>query len=346
MKLRTWTAHEIEYKGQTFRSLMAFCKEYGLTYPAAYADFKKGVTPEELIRKGTVSTPIRKTARKKRVASGEGIEYMGKRYANVMDAADQLGISPETVYAKLREMTEGADARVAISHAAEAADIDHENYANHTVPCVINGIQYESRAHAARVNGVAMSTVRSRMERLNISFEEALRMSTRQRKRLLPVPELSDQVKRLAPAEDAPLLADIKERLTEAEIRCEYVRSDGIQGLRAGIDIAAESAIRGTTIPMELRAATLYILTAERQGWTELLIPDLYHSGSDLGPAINELNRKYFGVKFWQEKGTVKASVYFWTKADLGSLRKVIEAVFTLIGTSQEALRVLLSYSK
>lgn len=158
--------------GKEFSSIKEFANYYGLNYSKVQYYRKRGKTPEDIIESCKFSSASKSTALPKDSPKRFSCEYDGVQYASLYEAANALGLNPAQVY-ELRKRN-NLSPSAAIEMAVERRTAKGKGASKRAQPCVIDGVEYESREAAILAYKLPRVTVYSRMEREGISFEEAL----------------------------------------------------------------------------------------------------------------------------------------------------------------------------
>jgi len=205
----------VEYDGKTFASIKEFVNFYGLNYSKVQYYRKLGKTPEEIIRECQFTTASKQSLLGGDAAGGNSIEveYDGIPYKSIYEAATALGINPSQVYEtrKRNKVSPTEAIRLVLERKGKGRKPSHR-----AIPCVVAGVEYESREAAIMAYHLPRITVYSRMERENISFEEALIRGRNAAVYCPPVKSLFPSL-RLVPS-NAPLQQPILEEL-EASLK-------------------------------------------------------------------------------------------------------------------------------
>ena len=163
----------IVYDGKTFASIREFVNFYGLNYSKVQYYRKLGKSPEEIIRECQFSTASKQSLLGDDASVGHsiGVEYDGVPYKSIYEAATALGINPSQVYEvrKRSKVSPSEAIRLVLERSGKERKPGYR-----AIPCVVAGVEYASREAAIMAYHVPRITVYSRMERENISFEEAL----------------------------------------------------------------------------------------------------------------------------------------------------------------------------
>lgn len=162
----------ITCEGKEFPSIKEFANYYGLNYSKAQYYRKRGRSPEEIVEACRFSTASKTVAPPKDSPKRFTCEYNGVQYSSIYEAANALGLNPAQVY-ELRKRN-NVSPSTAIEMAIERRASKGKGDARRAQPCVIDGVEYESREAAILAYKLPRVTVYSRMEREGISFEEAL----------------------------------------------------------------------------------------------------------------------------------------------------------------------------
>ena len=200
----------VEYDGRTFASIKEFVNFYGLNYSKVQYFRKLGKTPEEIVRECQFSTASKQGLLGEDAPVGHsiGVEYDGISYKSIYEAATALGINPSQVYeTRKRSKVSPAEAiRLVLERSGREKKPSHR-----AMPCVVAGVEYPSREAAIMAYHLPRITVYSRMERENISFEEALVRGRNESIYCPPVKSLFPSL-RLVPS-DSPLQQPVLEEL-------------------------------------------------------------------------------------------------------------------------------------
>lgn len=167
-------SHPIHYKGRDYKSLAAFCAEHGIKYTTARLHLQQGKSIDEIMAlQGTL--PPKNTI-KHNSRRGEPCSYAGIEFPSIAVAAESLGFSEYTVYRIKRERRVDATTAIAILLDGDDGKYPrvHPDAKTMRRACVINGEYFSSKAEALQRFGLPYQTVKSRMVREGISFQEAV----------------------------------------------------------------------------------------------------------------------------------------------------------------------------
>jgi len=160
-----------------YASITDFCNYYGLRYTSVQYHLRQGKTGDEIlsILRG------RSVTRRYNKAPGRAVSVQigDETFQSISEAAMAYGVSTDEVEKAMMDGT----ATPAFSNMALPEDPDQA--IRISKECIVAGVPYPSMAAAARAYGIPMVTVRSRMAREGISFEEALRRGHMERHRII-----------------------------------------------------------------------------------------------------------------------------------------------------------------
>lgn len=163
---------------ERYASIGAFCDYYGFRYTSVMYYLRKGKTGDEIL-----SIMKQKTA-SSRYSKAPGravsVKIGNDTFQSISEAAMAYGVSPAQIEAAMAD----GDATPAFLNMDPLDESD--TLTERMKPCTIAGVSYPSRAAAAREYGIPMVTIRSRMQRENISFEEAIRRGHIERRQIIP----------------------------------------------------------------------------------------------------------------------------------------------------------------
>lgn len=162
----------ITCEGKEFPSIKEFANYYGLNYSKAQYYRKRGKSPEEIVEMCRFSTASKSTTPPKDSPKRFSCEYNGVQYSSIYEASNALGLNPAQVY-ELRKRN-NVSPSAAIKMAMDRREAKGKGSSRRAQPCVVDGVEYESREAAILAYKLPRITVYSRMEREGISFEEAL----------------------------------------------------------------------------------------------------------------------------------------------------------------------------
>ncbi len=164
----------LEADGKKY-TVMDFCEHYGFKYTSVKYHLRKGKSGDEIV------AALRQNSLKRRYSSAPGrgktITVNHVQYRSVVEAAGAYGIPSHRVYTLSKEKK--------ISHEAAINELV-KNQAGHVTPCTIAGVNYPSREAAARAYELPMQTIRARMARRGLTFEEAILNGSRERSLMIP----------------------------------------------------------------------------------------------------------------------------------------------------------------
>ena len=175
-------------RNKNFKSITAFCDEYGLKYSTINRLLRKGYSPDEILdRYGTLPITTRYTEDS---ILAQKYSYNGVKYPSLIVAADTLGISLDKIMRQQKN-----NPNISLDKAIAAAINNEEEQNNestksrrkkHIGEITIAGVTYDSMQAALLAYGMKYTTVISRMERDSISFEEALCKGSKERRHITP----------------------------------------------------------------------------------------------------------------------------------------------------------------
>lgn len=166
----------IEAEQKRYSSITEFCNYYGLRYTSVQYHLRRGKTGDEIL----AILQQRSVSRRYSKAPGRAVSVKigDDIFPSISEAAMAYGVTPLQIESAMLDGT----ATPAFLNMAAADDPDRLAY--HAKECVIAGVTYPSLTAAARAYGIPMVTIRSRMAREGITFEEALRRGHRERHRI------------------------------------------------------------------------------------------------------------------------------------------------------------------
>lgn len=167
----------VEAEQKRYTSIAEFCNYYGLRYTSVQYYLRKGKSGDEILdilQNSSISRRYNKApGRAVCVKIGDDV------FQSASEAAMAYGVSVHQIEAAMEDGT------VTPAIFGEEVGENSDQLPRKRIKCVIAGIPYPSRAAAARAYGIPMVTVRSRMAREGISFEEALRRGHIERHRIV-----------------------------------------------------------------------------------------------------------------------------------------------------------------
>lgn len=178
-------------QNRKFDSITEFCKEFGLKYSSVNAQLRKGSTGDEILKKsGLLPTGTRYTDNH---SNAQQCFYNGVEYPSLVVAADSLGIPMDKVISLRKEKNLSTNEAIArVVEAQSTTDEIKESGKNngrakkHVGEISIDGVVYKNMQEALLAYGMPYITVKSRMEREGITFEEALCRGKKERRHITP----------------------------------------------------------------------------------------------------------------------------------------------------------------
>lgn len=194
---------------------------------------------------------------------------------------------------------------------------------NHCRSCQVAGTVYPSQIAAARAYHIPIQTIYSRMQRQNLSFEEAVLHGYREEHLLSPVPELyhayHDKLRQIEQPQSKSL-ADLIELLESAGLYGQAFQTDdgSVQAFQTSFEIWD-----GNTIE-------IWMLYLQDRELLETIIPKLCD-----GVDSNSLNGQTANIRFWVNKdGFVSAS--FSDRFPSGA-KYVLRSLYQFLGACSQA---------
>jgi len=265
---------EVVANGKTYQSITEFCNAHGLKYPSVAAQLRKGIPPETIIENhGVLPTTTRYKAGS-RIAIP--CSYDGVEYPSITAAADALGLPAHRIPACMKRRK--CSASDAIKYLMEEADDEQFNITVDStgprIPCVVEGVLYPSRSAACKAYGVRYVTVHSRMEREDLSFEDALASGGVNRRHIQPMNVLWGDLNLIefTPNDPGDALSQILNIIikTGQDAHCFYDSSQKIGAVKVHAPLHAISDYKDIyiLIPYPVSSSVIDI---------ELMLPNLCH---------------------------------------------------------------------
>lgn len=325
--------------GRVFASVSAFAQEYGLKYVSVKYHLNKGRTPEQLIaRLGSLPTATRY---KKDSVAACACAYNGVSYPSISAAAEALGISSQQVYALKNH--EGFSADEALTRVMElnkalgtkAIPLEHQRIR----PCIVDGVPYRTQGEALKAYGMQYITIKSRMDREGISFEEALKRGTKERRGVVSVSshwwncELTEASPPSDPKSSMGQLYSMLEQCTyHPTCYTDKKKTLGIISFEEGLRAIGPKSVVYLLFPYEPVGYTMDL---------EMVIPELMplpesaaDGGSSLLQAINETGILYLGAKAGVANHHIFANWFMQTPWSHINIRLTLSSICKFIGTA------------
>lgn len=292
----------VEAEQERYASIGAFCDYYGLRYTSVMYYLRKGKTGDEILsimkQKPASSRYSKAPGRAVPVKIGEDT------FQSISEAAMAYGVSPAQIEAAIAD----GDATPAFLNMDSLDESD--TMTERMKPCTIAGISYPSRAAAAREYGIPMVTIRSRMQRENISFEEAIRRGHIERRQIIAEKTKWDR-ETFVPfdGEIAEWMKMTKEISSLLEKNC--YRPQILHNQENLFAIHIQESLEAISPPLDL-----YIVCSEKNASQdiEFIIPVLGElrllsntKQALLYQQLNEANASYTGAKIFLKDGTFSA---------------------------------------
>ncbi len=294
---------EFEYNGKTYRTIAEFAQEYSIPASSISAGLKNGLTLEEIINKRKVSA--------NRPKGGKACSYNGVEYNSLQEACIALGLgAPSYVYALMAKR--GFDPNTALSYA-----IQHhrkETPVGNSREVTVAGMTFPSRQAALKHYGISDATVRNRINRNKVSFEDAVLYEAAERRHVeIETPILLDMSKlqKVVDESQLPINREFTTNKNKAEMEVIKAVLQALQALNYDIDWykytgEVETYIMHTTEeygkridPCLEKTADCWILCGKT---TEIIISDFLHckcTRNELLKWINDMSRKYRNWDLW-----------------------------------------------
>jgi hypothetical protein len=185
---RTSNKKPVTAQNRNFESITEFCQEFGLKYSSVNAQLRKGYTGDEILEKaGTLPMGTRYSDTH---SSAQQCSYNGVEYPSLVVAADSLGIPMDKVIAIKKEENLPINTAIARIMEEQLSVIEPNSSKikakKHVGEISIDGVIYKNMQEALLAYGMPYITVKSRMEREGISFEEALCRGKKERRHITP----------------------------------------------------------------------------------------------------------------------------------------------------------------
>lgn len=320
----------ITARGKGFKSVLAFCKYYGLRYSTVAKRFNKGETGDQILD----STDIRP----RRTDIESGFEYDGMTYSSLADAADALGLPAWAVYAERSGTTLEAPEVLRRVQERMKADEDHRK------GCVIAGVPYKTRSAAVRAYGVSMSTVTTRMQRNGLSFEDALLQWHTERQRIYARPSRARgfvPIKACVIDPVGKFSCQVNEILTESNYSpvfysCAPDQPEWFCCINAAADMA-HTGIEVTILGSDAPKIDGFEFLIQRL-WTMEGFPTARRAVLE---ALNECNANYAGANFWLRKNIVSASSFYPILNGVIGSRLFMRCLYRFLGASVKTVDIL-----
>lgn len=175
-------------QNRKFNSITEFCQEFGLKYSSVNAQLRKGRSGDQVLETlGYLPAGIRYNDTP---THSQRCSYNGIEYPSLVTASDTLGIPMDKIISLQKQGNLSLDD--AIAKAVEENEqlkekgTDNNKSKKHVGEIVIDNVTYKSMQEALLVYGVPYITVKSRMARDGISFEEALCRGKKERRHIMP----------------------------------------------------------------------------------------------------------------------------------------------------------------
>lgn len=325
--------------GKTYSSIKAFSDAFGLRYVSVQYHLRAGRSPEEIVQKlGSLPTTARY---KSDSVAAYKCSYDGVEYPSISVAAEALGISSQKIYALKNHSNYSVDG--AIAHVMElerelgqdATPRKHQRIR----PCVVDGVTYRNQSEALKVYGMQYITVKSRMNREGISFEEAITRGSKERRGIAPVSSQWWPFK-LIPTKGPGAPKSAMGQLCSMLDGCSYQPKCFTNKEKTMGVISFEEGLRAIG-----ERTTFYLLFPYSPiGYTidlEIVVPSLL-SLSDISQdtrlqlfeKLNDVNRHYLGAKASIDGDTIFVNWYLQASWAHINIRQTLAFINKFIGTT------------
>ena len=162
-----------EYNGKNYRTIAEFAQEYIIPASSVAAGLRKGFTLEEILNKRKVSA--------NRPKGGKACSYNGVEYNSLQEACMALGLgSSSYIYALMAKR--GLDPNEALAYAVQHHR--KETSVGNSKEVIVAGTTFPSRQTALQHYGISEATVRNRINRNKVSFEDAVLFEAAERRHI------------------------------------------------------------------------------------------------------------------------------------------------------------------
>ena len=334
--------------GKHFRSVTAFCEEYNLGYRTVLAHLKQGRSGADIVRIMLELPDIPKKNRSSRPVTHAGIEY-----PSLAEACRALQLKRGRVYNFLQR---GISTEEALEMAIEAqkayegrSDGRSSSRGPAGNPCIIDGVEFQSRKDACAAFQLSYPSVMSRIQRHpEMPFEEALLRGARKWRYIEPVRQLSSPAStpssfRFSSSHgdepDLPLLLQIEELLVAngygdpGDFLCEWDREPERWGIELDVYLHPPKDRKCVDICYE-RTSPGFVQSFQFFVCDFLLVPE--GNMERCQKLINELHTEFAGVTLCILDETVRASGLYIASGQSFSGRQFMYALHRFLGTAAE----------
>lgn len=269
------------------------------------------------------------------------VEVNGLVFTDSDELGAYLNISPNTLLAMLNRgysITEIIEHNKLLWPIAERRRLRQATptaTGNHRSPCTIAGKTYPSQAAAARAYHVPIQTIYSRMQRQNLSFEDAILCGYREEHLLSPVPELYSAYRdQLQPCGelDCNSLSDFLSVLDAAGFTCSTMQTSdhNLQAIKTDFGIREGLSIE------------LWLLYLRDKEFLEVMTPALARANKQDVELLNKLNRQTANIRFWyQDDDQIAASFGEKFRAATESAKYTLRSFYQFLGACDLALGII-----
>lgn len=283
----------ITYDGKTYKSIMEFSEEYGLRYSTTVAQLKQGIPPDKVIER-------QKIHQNRTYSPQSPVTYKGVTYPSLAAAAMAFEIAPPYIYNLKRKNHCSSEEALKTAIAGKKKAISK---GGNQKECIVDGVVYSSKNEAIKAYDTLYVTVKSRMLREGISFEEALIKGNQERHRLKPTEPVFKEgdslksVRNLNWEEYNEKYQQIYDKLISMKYNPKFY---SVNKVDESLVLALPEKFLNNKY-----AANCYVSLAPYT--TELVIPNLitdalYDLISDKKAFINTVNASYCGIKVYLSK--------------------------------------------